>query len=382
MDLSARVNQLQTYLEADPGNTNLYGDIVDIYLQIGPLSKVKEYVNRGLAIDSDNPRLLFQQSTLHIAEGDYQSACNILQPLLDSGIDNPGVRYNLALALSMTSRMMKAKEILQTLCSNQAQRFFAADILMARLMHHSGELQDALSLANTLLEEEPNNGDLHGVISLLYLDMDDKVQALEFAELSQQSSPGNTESLSTIGHLALEDFESRKANDCFRKILAIQPKDGRAWLGLGLGALLDHDVDTGEDHLITATKYMPNHLGTWNTLAWLRIMKKDLTGARESIDIAMEKDRTFSESHGTLAVIQVMQGEHDTAERSIKIALRLDPMCISAHFAQTLLLSATQDKDDITHRMEELMTRPIAGGISMQQGLQRYASKRETKKLH
>ncbi|OUR86743.1 hypothetical protein A9Q81_27895 [Gammaproteobacteria bacterium 42_54_T18] len=380
MELQARAQQLESYLDTDPTNINIISDVVDIYLQIGPLEKALALLSQGLEEKPNDARLLFQRGTLHIAEAQYLPAIEILQSLLDSGIDNNGVRYNLALSLSMTGEMQKALSTLGNLTGTSVQRFFAANLLEVRLKHHVGKLDEASTLALDLLETEPNNGDLNGVISLLFLDLNDKDQALFFAKKSQEITPNNTESLSVFGYLALEDFEINKAKENFQKVLTIQPKDGRAWLGMGLAALLDKKVDIGEEHLITATHFMPNHLGTWNALAWLRIMRNDISGAKDALNTAMEKDRTFAENHGSLAVIQILENQNKEAERSIKVALRLDPMSVSAHFAQTLLLSSKNEQRLISERMEDLMNRPIGGGQSMLKGLQKYASRNEIKK--
>ncbi|OUS03233.1 hypothetical protein A9Q81_07550 [Gammaproteobacteria bacterium 42_54_T18] len=379
MESQARLQQLLSYLDVDPNNINLIADAVDIYLQIGPLPKAHALLSQGLDVKADDARLLFQRSTLHIAEAQYEPAKDILQSLLKSGIENTGIRYNLALCLSMTGEMQEALDIMTESTQQPTQHFFAGDLLIVRLKHHAGDLDEALSLAMALLEQEPDNGDLNGVISLLFLDLDDRAQALHFAQKAQKNTAKNTESFSTIGHLALEDFDADKAKGNFQKILDIQPKDGRAWLGMGLAALLNQEMDIGEEHLVTATTFMPNHLGTWNTLAWLRILKKNIPDAKEALNAAMEKDRTFSENHGTLAVVQILENQREEAERSIKIALRLDPMCISAHFAQTLLLSPEKDQNTISERMESLMNRPIGEGQSMLKGLQRYASKNNNK---
>jgi len=53
----------------------------------------------------------------------------------------------------------------------------------------------------------------------------------------------------------------------------------------------------------------------------------------------MALDRTFSETHGGLAVLHILQGRLDIAEPEVKRALRLDPKCFSGRFAQSLLLS-------------------------------------------
>ena len=147
-------------------------------------------------------------------------------------------------------------------------------------------------------------------------------------------------------------------------------------MGCGLAALLDKNLDLGETCLEKAVGFMPAHLGTWNALAWVRIMKNDISGAESAIEIALERDRTFAESHGMLAVIRILQGQRDIGAESAKRALQLDAKCFSGRFAQTLLLDPERDVAKIQARIQSLMAAPIAeGGSTIAQNLQRYFRK-------
>ncbi|MCG8671034.1 MAG: tetratricopeptide repeat protein [Pseudomonadales bacterium] len=376
MDPQQRIESLTNFLKADPNNPSIIADLVDIYLQVGPLSSAQALLGRGIEHNPNNPRLMFQKATVCISQAEYDTAKDLLMQLLDSGIDNAGVRYNLALSLAMLSKMPEALTHLEVIRSHPESSFVQADVLYLRALHHTGELEKAIELASELAKQHTDNGDLLGVLSILYLDKQDYELARHYAEQAQSLAPNNNESLATLGTLFLDDMETKLSVPCFQKILDKQPNDGRAWLGMGLAALLDQDLDAGEDYLENATKFMPSHLGSWNALTWVRITKNDLDGAEEAVTAAMEKDRTFAENHGTLGVIQILKGEREAAEVSVKKALRLDPNCFSALFAQTLLMNPKTQQQDMQNELTALMNKPLSeDGTTIQTGLQKYATK-------
>ncbi|MEJ2442144.1 MAG: hypothetical protein P8Y42_01630, partial [Exilibacterium sp.] len=63
------------------------------------------------------------------------------------------------------------------------------------------------------------------------------------------------ESLLTLGNLCLNDLDPTAAQPYFDKVLARQPENGRAWLGIGLKALLQKNLTAATDSKRNATLY-------------------------------------------------------------------------------------------------------------------------------
>src|SRR5262245_65632360 len=59
-----------------------------------------------------------------------------------------------------------------------------------------------------------------------------------------------------------------------------------------------------------------------------------------------ELDRTFGETHGALAVIEILRGAGNRAQRRADIALRLDPQTLSGQLAKVLLESRSDDRSE------------------------------------
>jgi Tfp pilus assembly protein PilF len=92
---------------------------------------------------------------------------------------------------------------------------------------------------------------------------------------------------------------------------------------MGLTAMFSLNLDRALENLQRAVRHMPEHIGTWHSLAWCQILKRDFAAAQETFDRAMALDRNFGETHGELAVVHILQGKPEAADPEIKRALRL-----------------------------------------------------------
>jgi Tfp pilus assembly protein PilF len=135
--------------------------------------------------------------------------------------------------------------------------------------------------------------------------------------------------------------------------------------------MLGLDLDRALENLQRAVRYMPDHIGTWHSLAWCQILKRDFAGAQESFDRAMALDRTFGETHGGLAVVHILQGTPDIAEPEVRRALRLDPKCFSGRFAQSLLLQKSDPAAAQAIVQGIMSSSVVEGGEKLQDILQR-----------
>ena len=84
-------------------------------------------------------------------------------------------------------------------------------------------------------------------------------------------------------------------------------------------------------------------MGSWHVLGWTHLLAGELDAAEAVLQHALGLDRNFAESHGGLAAIAALRGRHAEAERGIETALRLNPGCLSAQFARSVLTSHAGD---------------------------------------
>lgn len=371
-ELHARLERLQSYLRVDPNNINLICDLTDLHLHLGQMEEARQLLERSGNLDAHNTRHLFQCSQLLIHRHQFADAVELLLKLQDSGVDNAGVRYNLALCHSMLGNLELATTLSESLHASPF-RCFEGDLLHIRMLHHAGKLEEATALGEALIAGQPEHAGLLGLLALVVLDGGDLEKAGAYARRAYLIDADNLEALITLGTQALEAFELEQAKRFFENATQVKPEEGRGWLGSGLAALQALDLDLAESCLEKSVQLLPGYLVGWNTLAWTRILMGDVAGAEQAIATALDLDAGFAESFGTLAVIRVLQGRRAEAEEAILAARKLDEDSFAAEFAGSLLVEGDSNESAAREKARKILVKPaVGGGITINKGLKRY----------
>ena len=98
----------------------------------------------------------------------------------------------------------------------------------------------------------------------------------------------------------------------------------------------------------------------------------DLATSRARFETALAIDDSFAETHGSLAVLDVLAGDVEEAKRKSEIALRLDRQCYSAALARSLLAASSGDRETARRIFERAASTPIdSSGRTIGQALAR-----------
>ncbi|WP_170866243.1 tetratricopeptide repeat protein [Pseudomonas sp. NFACC24-1] len=162
--------------------------------------------------------------------------------------------------------------------------------------------------------------------------------------------------------------------------VAVHPECGRAWSGLARLEFNELEFDAAEEHLKTAVKFMPDHIGTWHLLAWIYILRGDSIQARRALDCSYALDRNFGETHGGLAIVDILEGMTERAQKGIRRALKLKPDGLSARYAEALLLQQAGHPEKAAQVIDQVLdrTRPDSsdtGRVLMENWLQTHQNK-------
>ena len=240
----------------------------------------------------------------------------------------------------------------------------SGDVLQLTIaaLHHLGEMDPALKLADESAEAAATNGRLAGTCAMVYLDTSKVQEAAKLAAVALAQNPDSIDGLLVHATLAGANLDSEQAFRHYSRVLELAPDSGRAWLGLGMLATLAQDFGRARELLERATQLMPEHVGSWHALAWAHFFAGDVGGAEKHFAHALELDRNFAESHGAMAAMFAIKGERAEAEREIEIAERLDRKNMTSQFARAMLLGQ-QDPDAARKFLRDnirLMSRPLS----------------------
>jgi tetratricopeptide (TPR) repeat protein len=174
----------------------------------------------------------------------------------------------------------------------------------------------------------------------------------------------------------MEDREIAAAEGQFARILAREPDNARAWLGVGLVRMYRQQHSEAVAALQRAAELLPSSSGVFVALGWATIVARDLAGAEKVFRHALEVDRNFGEAHGGLATVLALQGRIDDARNAITRARRLNPQGFGAAFAQTLVLKQQgQEREAIDLLSNMLMQAPRQDAQPLIEQIRIYASR-------
>jgi tetratricopeptide (TPR) repeat protein len=356
--LSKALQRFMGFLAQDPTNVALLNDALGLAIDSQDLASGQSLIAHAKTYQIDDGQFHAQAAHLSLMAGDFAAAAKHGSYALDQGIQHPAVIFNTAFGYFYSGQYLLAAELLAPLCLS-ADCPVATLMLYARALHHLQETEKAQMLVEQALRQEPEHIEARGLLALLHYDNDDNEAALQIANETLAVNPDQLDALIACGavHTEQENFES--AREIYTHTVTVHPVCGRAWSGLGQLSFQEMDFDNAEHHLLKAVEYMPNHIGTWHLLAWIYILRGDSAKARKMLDRSYALDRNFGETHGGLAVVDVMDGQEDKARTGIRRALKLNPLGMAAQYAQLLLLQKAGDDTAASQLVDSVLNRKV-----------------------
>jgi tetratricopeptide (TPR) repeat protein len=356
-----RLARLVTFLGHDPGNLTLLCDAMGLAIALGDRAIGQQLIAHVNSHAIDNPNVLAHGAHLLLQAADYPAAAAFGDKAIAAGLNDPAVVFNTALGHFYSADFAAADTLLAHL--TQHSDCPAATLLMhARALHQLEDTEAAEGLVVRAQHLEPDNLDIRGLLALLLYENDKLAQALSTAHETLAIDADQRDALIACATVQFEQHNVAASRKAWVHTLKVYPDCGRAWSGLGLLEFGELEFDLAESHLNTAVQFMPHHIGTWHVLAWVYILRNDNTQARAALENSYALDRSFGDTHGGLAVVDIMEGQPDKARKGIRRALRLKPDSLAAHYAQALLLQQAGQTAEAQQLINGLLEKNRPGG--------------------
>ena len=244
-------------------------------------------------------------------------------------------------------------------------------VLRAKCFYQMGQLQQALASLNNYVDM-PGYLELKGLYGILAFDLEDVTTARKVAVEVLAQQPEQHDALLTLASIAMFELDAQQTLALCEQALATYPGSGRFWMLKGQALLTTGEFNQALSCLIRASELLPTHLGTFHLLGWCHLLLQEFDNAESAFQQALAINRSFSESHGALAIVYLQRGEVDKTVKTSEKALRLDSACYAAQYALLLLAEKQGDGDKAQGIMSELLKRPShLPGVSVQILLER-----------
>lgn len=337
-----RLSRLLDYLAHDLRNTSLLGDVADEQLRMGDWAAAKSTLLQLLEVQPGDALTRYRLAVAERASGDGAKAVALLHELVSEGHAHPAVLQELARSQAQQGNWAAVCPTLADLNATELPpgEGDAVWLLRIRAHHHLGALNDALAEAQAWEAGRGAALPLQGraAIATLLLDaerIDDAARLL--AQLDADAIGGHAELAAAAGFVELSQGQAGSALERFAQSAQVEPRLGRAHLGLGLALASQGQLPQAMEALKVAVEVAPSHLGSWHALAWLQLLGNDLDGAAASFEGALAQDENFGETHGGLALVAALRGDREAGERHLRTAAKLDARSTNVLVAKTVL---------------------------------------------
>jgi cellulose synthase operon protein C len=198
-----------------------------------------------------------------------------------------------------------------------------AHALLGSIMMNRGETKKAIELLRTARIIAPDNPQILRLLGMTFMQAGDH-QSAEMAFQKAITESSRTSSVHTM--LALSHVrrgQNEAAINGLEAILRDDEKAANAGVMLGLVYLQEKKFDEAMRVARIMTKRLPNNPVPYNLMGVAQWGKNEITGARESLNRALEIDPNYVSAQSNLAKIEASLGETESAQARLKTIQKL-----------------------------------------------------------
>ncbi len=297
-----------------------------------------------------NNEVLAQKAVEAERRGDFPAAITAFRQLIQNGEDSPELRTNLGIAL-----------------------------------YQSGDFHGASQEFGAALSKSPDSAPATLFYGLSLMNLQRPREALSYLARANRARPDDVLVLSALARANVACNRISSANEMFRRVTRLDPKNAQAWYGRGItdrllaeaelkaarqnsghgtgqsqalmndfqssvGMATQLDSESVQANMIfgesfriaeqygeavreykTATEKAPQLAAAWAGLATAESAGGDDQSALKTAEHSRELDRNDPDTDTLIAAIQVRMGNFDKAEPFAREALRLKPDLATAH---------------------------------------------------
>jgi tetratricopeptide (TPR) repeat protein len=230
--------------------------------------------------------------------------------------------------------------------------------LLLRTLHHTGDLSEALQIIEKLRPHENIFIEIASIASAIALDFNRADYAREWSSIAIGSDrPENSkiEAFVVRASLLLGHGDISESRIFANRALTASPSEGRAYSVLGFIEFSIENFPLAEDFFKKSLQCNLTHIGTLLGLGWTQLFRESLAPAIASFNSAIDLDRNFGESYGSLAVAHALKGNRDIAREIARRGLKLDSRSLSSSFALAVLDGEIKSRTDLLKFSKQLL---------------------------
>lgn len=336
-----------SFLAQDQNNLALLVEISDMYVALDDLDSAQKYLDQANLIDRDS--CLGHQGLLHLNQGLFSQAKDCFVEALNH-VDTPALRYNLGFTHFITYDLDKAWDILSPIL--EGEHYPEAELLMARILHRQDSLEESINLVEHVLEHNADDAEALGLLSLLYIDLNEEELARQSSTRALELNPENYDA--KLVNIMIRLMSHETTVEEIEELLQISPQDSRLWFALGNTYMTQGDMEAAEHTLQKAIEIYPDFYDCHIALAWCQLLNDHINEAHKTYQNAIDLVDELADAWGGLALIHALTEDFVQAELLINKANELNPDCFLTELAEVICFNHQNPQNAKEHLIKAL----------------------------
>ena len=214
---------IEQELAKAPTSTALLLLAAATYAASGDSAKQEATLNKILEVDANNMQAFIGLATLYLRQGKLDQAKARYEALSTRGPSVSAARTMVALILEAQGKPAEAKAAYEKVLAADPEAGVAANNLAWMYAEGAGNLDQALTLAQTAKRKMPNAPEVDDTLGWVYYKKDLAGPAIAALESAVKSNPKSAPSYYHLGMAHLKNDNREKAREAFDAALALTP---------------------------------------------------------------------------------------------------------------------------------------------------------------
>lgn len=381
-DAAGRLQRLQAFLDADPGNEALLAALCDEALERGDAKVVNRCTDAARALQLRTADWTFRTARAAMLAGDLPRARGLFAQAKAEGWPAWLAEHDGACAAWLAGDAEACLRIVapwlepagRSTLAPEALEGFA--LLWLRALHAAGEIDQGWAWAQGFARDTPL-GRAAGAAALLAIDADRFDEAERLAREALACDEHQPEAQLASATVTLGRGEAEAAIAMLQRLLARHPQDGRSRSLLGLAQMSRGLMAEARRSLQEATGALPRHVGSWYALGWACLSGGDHEAALQAFRQAVAIDGGVAESHGAVGLVLLLAGDADAAAHHLEVAARLEPGNATGRLARLVQRGERLSPQRCAELAARWLDRPGLFGASMGRDVKQVLERRQ-----
>jgi len=343
-DAAGALAQYQKAIDAKPSFLDAHSAAIASQLKAGKTDEATKQLDALKKIYPKHPQVYLLDTEINYQRKDYIAARKSAQQLLTLSPNNPGslqmagaIEYQLRTYLQAETYLAKALQLNPGLLL--ARRLLVASHL------RTGQSAKALETLQPVRGRIDQDSALLALAGEAYLQQGEPNKAAEYFAKASKLEPENAAKRTS---LALAHMAQGNSESAFQELeqISVADKGITADLALVAAHLRNNQLEKALTALDGLEKKQPNNPETHNLRARALLAKKDMAGARQSLEKAVSISPTFFPAVASLATLDLLDKKPDDARKRFESVISADPKNTQALLALAGLKAANGGTPD------------------------------------